>query len=74
LVDLRVTRPVPREARKTVATAAVPSRVAMHVRSSLSRVMTNFSVGVAHPSVPTRMFTERSCRSSALDPARLVAG
>lgn len=58
LVDLRVTRSVSREARKTFATSAVPSRIAMYVASPLSRVIANFYIGVSGPSVPTRVFTD----------------
>lgn len=58
LVDLRVTHSVCREARKAFATSPVPSRIAMYVESSLSRVIANFFIGVSGPSVPTRMFSD----------------
>jgi hypothetical protein len=58
LVDLRVTHSVSREARRTFASSTVPSRIAMFVQAPVSRVIANFFIGVAGPSVPTRVFTD----------------
>ncbi len=58
LVDLRVARSVSRQARRTFASSPVPSRIAMYVESSLSRVIANFFIGVSGPSVPVRVFTD----------------
>lgn len=58
LVDLRVTLSVSREARKIFANSAVSSRTALFVASSLSRLLANFFIGVSHPSITTRMFSD----------------
>ena len=58
LVDLRETRSVSREARQAFANSTVPSRIALLVESSLSRVIANFFIGVTGPNVPTRVFTD----------------
>ena len=58
LVDLREAHSVSREARQTFAKSSVPSRIAIYVESSLSRVIANFFISVSAPNVPTRLFTD----------------
>lgn len=58
LVDVRLAQSVSREARKAFASTVVPSRVALLVESSLSRVLANFFISVSSPSVSTKMFTD----------------
>lgn len=58
LVDLRETRSVSREARKTFRESRVTSKMALYVESPLSRTLANFFIGVTRPDVPTKVFTD----------------
>ena len=62
LVDIRKIRSISKEARDHFAMRDRKPGVvaiAMLVSSPLSRIIGNFFLGLNHPSVPTRMFTDR---------------
>ena len=62
LVDIRKIRSISKEARDHFAMRDRKPGViaiAMLVSSPLSRIIGNFFLGLNHPAVPTRMFTDR---------------
>ena len=61
LADLRGMRSATREARELAAApdvAAVTLRMALIVKSPVSRVLGNFFMKVTHPKYPTRIFND----------------
>lgn len=60
LVDMSSMRKIDREAREEFSATRTVNRVALIVRTALSRTVGSFFVGLGNPQNPTRLFTDEA--------------